>query len=203
MYEKSVNNLSGLLSTIIRSQFNNLKNAAEKTENRFRQHCRKRFRSSKPLVNTRPFAPCRAVRRSSAMGSVPLPVPTGRGPTGGVWANSVNNRKRRAYGAKSQHHHRQSSYHRGADADSLRAVDSSHLRVSQAWQRNRGGQAESPGRTGLSAGKAVCVKCWTIQTVRGIVVSQCSERFDAGKGGLYESVKPNQENRSLLPSQPG
>ena len=42
----------------------------EMTENRFRQHCRKRFRSSKPLVNTRPFAPCRPVRRSSAMGSV-------------------------------------------------------------------------------------------------------------------------------------
>ena len=31
---------------------------SEKTENRFRQHCRKRFRSSKPLVNTRPFAGC-------------------------------------------------------------------------------------------------------------------------------------------------
>ena len=27
----------------------------------------------------------------------------------------------------------------------------------------------------------MCVKCWTIQTVRGIVVSQCSERFDKEK----------------------
>lgn len=44
--------------------------ASEKTENRSRQHCRKRFRSSKPLVNTHPFAPCCPVRRSSVMGSV-------------------------------------------------------------------------------------------------------------------------------------
>ena len=85
---------------------------SEKTENRFRQHCRKRFRSSKPLVNTHPFAPCRAVGRSSAPGSVPCPSPPAEAPTGGVWANSVNKSKRRAYGAKSQYHHRQSSYHR-------------------------------------------------------------------------------------------
>mgnify|MGYP005885265459 CR=1 FL=1 len=72
-------------------------------------------------------------------GQRPCPSPPAEATTGGVWANLVNKRKRRAYGAKSQYHHRQSSYHRGAVADSLRAGDSGHLRVSPAWQRNRGG----------------------------------------------------------------
>ena len=40
------------------------------------------------------------------------------------------------------------------------------------------GQAEGIGGTGVSAGKDVCLKGWTFQAVQGIVVSQCSERFD-------------------------
>lgn len=54
----------------------------------------------------------------------------------------------------------------------------------------------NPGGTGLSAGKAVCVKCWTFQTVRGIVVSQCSERFDKEKEGCMN--QSNQIRKTAL-----
>src|SRR5574344_542796 len=56
--------------------------------------------------------------------------------------------------------------------------DKSFVRGPETGNRGPSGQAEGIGGTGVSAGKDVCLRGWTFQAVQGIVVSQCSERFD-------------------------
>ena len=66
----------------------------------------------------------------------------------------------------------------GTLSDLLRTNDPGGFCVPETGNRDPGGQAEGIGGTGVSAGKDVCLKGWTFQAVQGIVVSQCSERFD-------------------------
>ncbi|MEI3363638.1 MAG: hypothetical protein V8R75_14535 [Oscillospiraceae bacterium] len=60
-------------------------------------------------------------------------------------------------------------------------------------------------RVNLDSGPdAVCEKGWIFpRTFWSMIASRCAERFDSEKGGLYETVKPDKDHRSVLPSQPG
>lgn len=106
-----------------------------------------------------------------------MPARVGERPCGAGNAAVPPNKKKEVQPITSKSHEDELDPH-GTLSDLLRTSGPGGFCVPETGNRDPGGQAEGIGGTGVSAGKDVCLKGWTFQAVQGIVVSQCSERFD-------------------------